>query len=320
MLRPVVVCSTLALLVGLVAFRSSIFKNDDGKRPWQKADHHLSRLLRARAFASYSSRQLPDLRFVLLQGEKETCWGSLVHDDIVLTAGQCDAYLQFNDTAYVGFPQLSQAHQIDFIEVHPRFDFPYADFAVIKLATPVPNAILRPISQNQSVPAIGNNQATFMRPTSPSDMTDVGVSRQSQPSETENVPVQILPKSTCQEVYQPPIIHALMICAAVNDTNNITQSNRCMNDAGSPLLDQDGFQIGIASTGNGGCGSTSAPGLFSRVAWASPWIQQVICALSASPPPACGVVRTGIEQEQPSKPASTNPFTHYQGQRRLSLF
>lgn len=43
------------------------------------------------------SRQL-NVNFVSIQGKKETCFGSLIHVDLVLTSAQCLPHLKVNDT------------------------------------------------------------------------------------------------------------------------------------------------------------------------------------------------------------------------------
>jgi Trypsin len=57
-------------------------------------------------------------------------------------------------------------------------------------------------------------------------------------------------------------------------------------DSGGPILDADGFQVGVTSWGNG-CARKGYPGVYARVSAVYDWIQEEICKMSDNPPASC---------------------------------
>lgn len=58
-----------------------------------------------------------------------------------------------------------------------------------------------------------------------------------------------------------------MICAGYAEGGK----DICMRDSGSPLIDDDGIQVGIASWGEG-CAEAGHPGVYTNVAYLRDWI------------------------------------------------
>jgi secreted trypsin-like serine protease len=85
-----------------------------------------------------------------------------------------------------------------------------------------------------------------------------------------------------------------MICAGSQSRGG----GECGFDAGSPLIDLEGFQIGVLSSGQGGCSQTGLPAIYSRVSWASEWIEQIICIESAFEPSFCASLDLGAAEEE----------------------
>lgn len=87
-------------------------------------------------------------------------------------------------------------------------------------------------------------------------------------------------------------------------------SGTCAFDAGSPLLDRSGVQVGILSSGKGGCTFSGLPGIYSRVSYVSSWIEEAICAQSQFTPSSCTAADdTPVTSEEEQASRNNEPAT-----------
>jgi trypsin len=210
------------------------------------------------------------------------CGGSLVWDDVVLTAAHCQG--AFDGSVLVG-PYIwgstsGGAERIDIERQvpHPSHnDFTQAyDFMLVKLKNPVTNPSLTPIAVN----SVGSN------PANNDVLTVIGFGATSfggyGSSQLQEVSLNYIDYETCNRKYLGFINDSVMLCAGVPGGGK----DSCQGDSGGPIFDQEGTQVGVVSWGIG-CGWSYFPGVYSRVSGVKDWIDATICELSSSPPASC---------------------------------
>jgi trypsin len=230
------------------------------------------------------------------------CGGSLIADDIVLTAAHCDG--AFDGQVYVGpDQQYSTAGGAEKIAVQAQLAHPsYSsrteayDFMLLKLARPVSNQNLKPVALN----------ALFSNP-APSDvLTVIGFGATSEggygSNQLKQVNVDAIAFSTCNQKYGGGIVDAIMLCAGVTGGGK----DSCQGDSGGPIVNADGEQVGVVSWGIG-CAQAQYPGVYSRVSGALDWIESNACAMSSASPcfctDSCGTSTGTTQPQQPSPPS-----------------
>jgi trypsin len=213
------------------------------------------------------------------------CGGSLVWDDVVLTAAHCQR--AFDSNVLVG-PYIygSTSGGAEYIDVqqqvpHPSYESKSNayDFMLLKLKTSVTNPNLTPIAVNSLGSSPVDNEV----------LTVIGFGATSEDgsifgsSQLQEVDVNYIDYSTCNNLYAGHhIIDSVMFCAGVSGGGK----DSCQGDSGGPIFDQEGTQVGVVSLGIG-CAREDFPGVYSRVSAAKDWIDATICKLSSSPPASC---------------------------------
>jgi trypsin len=221
------------------------------------------------------------------------CGGSLIADDIVLTAAHCAG--AFDGDVYVGpNQQYSTAGGAERIAVqaevpHPNYNSNTEayDFMLLKLARPVSNSNLKPVPLNRN----SNNPA-------PSDvLTVIGFGATSEGGNGSNqllqVNVDAISFNTCNQQYGGDIINELMLCAGKTGGGK----DSCQGDSGGPIFNADGEQVGVVSWGIG-CADAKYPGVYSRVSGVIGWIESNACALSSDScfcDNSCGTAGSGSD-------------------------
>jgi trypsin len=211
------------------------------------------------------------------------CGGSLVWDDVVLTAAHCRG--AFDGTVLVG-PYIedetfggAQYIGVEREVPHPSYDrnSEAYDFMLVKLVNPVTNPNLTPIAVN----SLRSN------PANDDVLTVIGFGATSEggygSSRLQEVNVNYIDYETCNELYDGDIVDSVMLCAGVPGGGK----DSCQGDSGGPIFDSQGTQVGVVSWGYG-CAQANFPGVYSRVSGAKGWIDATICELSSSPPASCG--------------------------------
>jgi trypsin len=210
------------------------------------------------------------------------CGGSLVWDDVVLTAAHCQG--AFDGSVYVGpFIQDSTSGGAEEIGVerqvpHPNYDgnSQANDFMLLKLENRVDNPNLTPIAVNSLRSNPADNDV----------LTVIGFGSTSEggygSSRLQEVNLNSIDYETCDDLYGGDIVDSVMLCAGVPGGGK----DSCQGDSGGPIFDQEGTQIGVVSWGIG-CARENFPGVYSRVSSAKDWIDATICELSSSRPASC---------------------------------
>lgn len=201
------------------------------------------------------------------------CGGSLIHEDIVLTAAHCKPL--YPSTARVGGDTRSDGVRVQ-IEgdgtAHPSYNSRGQDydFMVYKLRSPVTS--VTPVNLN-----IDNSF-----PSGQETLTVIGFGSTfeggSGSFNLREVDVKNVPHSTCNSAYRGGVEEDIMFCAGVEGGGR----DSCQGDSGGPILNQDGVQVGVTSWGNG-CAQAGFPGVYARVSAVNDWLQERICAMSDNP-------------------------------------
>ena len=246
------------------------------------------------------------------------CGGTLIHEDIVLTAAHCAYPEDLSILSVVAGPTTTTdgEQRISIQKVIPHIAYDDAkstsnDIALIQLTEPMPN----------DYPTIRLNDDRN-RYTNGEFVTAIGLGSEIPDDEEDvsdflqEVQLNIVSDEICEDLYDGDIHRKSMICAKGGRSSSSTLSqggttihkDTCVGDSGGPLLhvaDDDSnnsttnktdVQVGIVSFGGERCGDPDQPGVYADVAYLKPWIDSMICRYSENPPIDCTVtVETNIE-------------------------
>jgi len=216
-----------------------------------------------------------------------SCGGTLIHDDILLTAAHCNP-VETNQVVvnayHKGGPSLnSQLRWIERRIIHPEYnvDTWNYDVMLLKLSQPVTSVQKVKLNNNRAKPAVLDT------------VTPLGLGRIAEvagefPEVLQEVNVRVIDSNKCNtSPMYPGWIQESMICAGVS-TGGL---DACFGDSGGPLLQKDLttneiIQVGVVSFGTG-CARPDKPGVYHRVSSSYDWIQEQICEFSANKPSTC---------------------------------
>ena len=208
-----------------------------------------------------------------------TCGSSLIHADILLTAGHCaNAFLPGNKVYLNPLRRdgadATEERTIVSVMKHPLHNtvtsYNY-DFLLVKLDSPSLGAT-----------AAYNVDPSF--PTDSSQVTAIGFGKQAVggtlSSTLQKVTVKVVDSETCHSYYNTKLVDNTMICAG----GIYDGKDTCQGDSGGPLYDENGIIVGLTSWGYG---CATSPGVYARVSAGADFIREGICKLSQVPPEAC---------------------------------
>jgi trypsin len=227
---------------------------------------------------------------VASNGSFKQCGGTLIHEDIILTAAHCyDASFDksqsfaevglYNTNAFDYFP-TDNAFYFDTIVKHPNYNpsGEQNDVMIIKLSKAVTS--VKPVKFNwdKSVPATGVEET----------LMGFGAEQQGASSGStllREVKVKAVSYQECAKKYGGSTINEdRNICAFADGKDS------CQGDSGGPAIiagtsSANDLQVGIVSFGNT-CGGPN-PGVYVRVSNYADWIQKQVCDLSSNKPAIC---------------------------------
>ena len=233
-----------------------------------------------------TSRQNRYLKSSILTFQTNT----VIHDDIVLTAGHC--LQNTKDTksdVYIGGHASGTGERRSILDhsFHPRYDFENFkayDFLLLKLNRPIDNPQLIQLNSDPHYPAAGSTESF--------KVIGFGHTREDgrNADHLQEVAVPHIPD--CSPFYEN-VNRDIAFCSG----HKQGQQDSCQADSGGALFHpQTQVQVGMVSWGRG-CARRNAPGVYARVSAAYSWIHHQICELSEVPPTYCVTLRVEITMD-----------------------
>ena len=221
------------------------------------------------------------------------CGGSLIAEDVVLSAAHCDSHGEGNYNAVVGRhahdDNDGQELSVKTALPHPDYDDDTTDndFMLIFLNESANNNEFVRLNTDEATPETGA-AVTVMGwgDIDPSDEQELS-------SELMEVDVNVITNEECDMSdgefgsYEDQIT-SNMLCAREEGGGE----DSCQGDSGGPLVIKgadasEDLQVGVVSWGIG-CASEDYPGVYARVSAQYDWIKSEVCKGSKNPPSSFG--------------------------------
>jgi len=226
-----------------------------------------------------------------------SCGGSLIHDELVLTAAHCGFLTGGVRIGSLFMNRGGVSRSVVRKVGHPGYNDATTanDYMILKLNEPVDISVYQPIKLNDNANVPPTNEM----------LTVIGFGATSEGGSGSNklqkVAVPTNSNQQCQSQYSG-IDERIHLCAGFQQGGK----DSCQGDSGGPIFRTQGgkrVQVGVVSFGEG-CARPNNSGVYARVSGAYDWIQSQICALATlNRPSSCGPA------PPPSSPVSppTNP-------------
>ena len=267
-----------------------------------------------------------EVQFYRVNGaESTTCGGTLVAQDIILTAAHCYDSGNFSlassfvrvgiedKTVTTGYYQAYMEKVIP----HPSYNSSSTSFKddvlVIKLKTAITQVAPVTLNTNSAVPAVDAPEIVFgfgdtsFEGTSSNVLLEVGVNAVSY--------------TTCNNHYRT-IFDAGMICGYSSGKAS------CQGDSGGPIIlagsssAATDIQVGIVSFAEG-CAKIDVPSVYTRVSYYEGWIHSQICLWSLFKPITCASktdAPTSAPAQTPLVPPTKTRYTCDQWRNDLKFY
>lgn len=202
------------------------------------------------------------------------CAGSLIENDLVLTAAHCMEGLNAADIqVYVGSQLLSSGGQLlDVKRFRSHSGYSNStndnDIALLLLSSPVANSKL--------LPAATDSQMSTLNADSSLTIMGWGVTVETAEEPSEQLREAVVPfvtKADCTSAYGDKITNN-MFCAGYE----LGGVDTCLGDSGGPVIasfNGSERQVGIVSWGNG-CAQPGFPGVYTKVSNYQTWLDDTI--------------------------------------------
>lgn len=208
------------------------------------------------------------------------CGLSLIHSDIVISAGHCaDAFTsQFTRGIYLGGIELIGSDQelygIDKVRVHPDYT-----------NGPAPNdVLLAKLSRRSGISPVVWDVATEVNAGDQLFALGYGATSEGGSNSwvAQFIRTQTISDEFCWNFYFNLLFEDLMFC-----TLSPVADDTCQGDSGGPLIDQTkGTLRGLVAFGQG-CGRVGVPSVNTKVSAYRLWIRESICEMSDDKPSYC---------------------------------
>jgi trypsin len=219
------------------------------------------------------------------------CGGTLIWDDVVLTAAHCEDAFDFGQVLVGAVRNKRETSGSEWVQVvstmqiHPDFSWDTADNDFMAFAiAPLTNSRLKQRLAERSImlnddPAVPRNAQNLT-------VAGFGYMRENgqESKRLLQAVVRYVPSAICRDSYYGKFNAVVELCAGTPDGS----ADACNGDSGGPLVANGNVLVGITSWGEG-CARPEFPGVYARVSSRIAWIREQVCSLSAKPPEYCDV-------------------------------
>jgi len=220
------------------------------------------------------------VRYINVNGE--LCGGSLVYNDIVITAASCviNGYPLEVTVGAIMLDSGGQTVQVCDVSSYPGYtkEKLQDDLAVMTLCEPIND--IEPVELNTELfyPQVPGQIMTVLG-FGATDEDNVETN-----SETlQKIELEFISDEECLEEVASLFTNSVVCGRAITEKKK-GGGGICDGDDGGPLLDVNNLQVGLATSPLGGCKDNDEPNVFTEMGYYHNWIKEQVCEKSFNPP------------------------------------